>query len=99
MSGPVEVKDLPPGPGPGVSTAPVAELADSRITEVGTVEVRRALPNRGRRTVGPWCFADHFGPLDLDRHQGLDIGPLPHIGLQTVTWLFEGELVHRDSLG
>jgi redox-sensitive bicupin YhaK (pirin superfamily) len=63
------------------------------------MEVRRALPNRGRRTVGAWCFADHFGPVTVDEHRRTDIGPHPHMGLQTVTWLLEGELLHRDSLG
>jgi redox-sensitive bicupin YhaK (pirin superfamily) len=49
--------------------------------------------------VGPWCFADHFGPAAVTETSGLDIGPHPHIGLQTVTWLVEGEVLHRDSLG
>ena len=60
--------------------------------------VRRLLPTRGRRLVGPWCFLDHYGP-----HQvigpGMSVGPHPHIGLQTVSWLIEGEVLHRDSLG
>jgi redox-sensitive bicupin YhaK (pirin superfamily) len=60
------------------------------------MEVRRALPRHDRRTVGAWCFLDHFGPAD---DTVMQIGPHPHIGLQTVTWLVQGELLHRDSLG
>lgn len=62
--------------------------------------VRRSLPRHGRRTVGAWCFADHFGPQPLSgAHPGMQVGPHPHIGLQTVTWLLEGEVLHTDSLG
>jgi redox-sensitive bicupin YhaK (pirin superfamily) len=61
--------------------------------------VRRALPWHGRRTVGAWCFVDHFGPVPADQADAMQIGPHPHIGLQTVTWLLEGEVVHTDSLG
>lgn len=59
----------------------------------------RALPRRDRRTVGAWCFADHMGPTTEVASGPGGIGPHPHIGLQTVTWLVAGELVHRDSLG
>ena len=75
------------------------EILDSREAEVGAIRVRRALPRRARRTVGAWCFADHVGPLSVTDAQRVDIGPHPHVGLQTVTWLLAGELVHRDSLG
>jgi redox-sensitive bicupin YhaK (pirin superfamily) len=77
----------------------VVELLESRETEVGAMRVRRALPRRAHRTVGPWCFADHMGPAAVTEQHGLDIGPHPHIGLQTVTWLVAGEARHRDSLG
>lgn len=63
------------------------------------MQVRRALPRRARRTVGAWCFADHMGPMTATPDVGADIGPHPHTGLQTVTWLTAGELLHRDSLG
>ena len=63
---------------------------------VGSLTVQRALPRRGRRTVGSWCFADVMGPADA---AAVGIGPHPHIGLQTVTWLLAGELLHLDSLG
>jgi quercetin 2,3-dioxygenase len=75
------------------------EVSASHHAEVGRFGVRRALPRRGRRTIGAWCFADHMGPADVSDDQGLDIGPHPHCGLQTVTWLIEGQALHRDSLG
>jgi redox-sensitive bicupin YhaK (pirin superfamily) len=61
--------------------------------------IQRALPHRDRRMIGAWCFFDHFGPLDLKTGKELDIGPHPHLGLQTFTWLLSGEILHRDSLG
>ena len=61
--------------------------------------VRRALPVAQRRTVGPFVFFDHFGPVALARAEDADVRPHPHIGLATVTWLFDGEILHRDSLG
>lgn len=61
--------------------------------------VARALPQRARRLVGAWCFADHFGPVAVDGAAGMRVGPHPHIGLQTVSWLVAGEVLHRDSLG
>jgi redox-sensitive bicupin YhaK (pirin superfamily) len=61
--------------------------------------IRRALPRHDRRTVGSWCFVDHMGPGEVTAEHGMDIGPHPHIGLQTVTWLLEGTVLHRDSLG
>jgi redox-sensitive bicupin YhaK (pirin superfamily) len=75
------------------------ELFESRDAQVGEMRVRRALPTKGRRTVGAWCFADHMGPLSLTPDRSVDVAPHPHIGLQTVTWLFSGEFLHRDSLG
>jgi quercetin 2,3-dioxygenase len=75
------------------------QVTESRESQVGRFTVRRALPRRGRRTVGAWCFADHMGPADVTENSGLDVGPHPHIGLQTVTWLTDGEVLHRDSLG
>lgn len=61
--------------------------------------VRRLLPHRQRRLVGGWCFVDHFGPDDVAGRPGMQVPPHPHTGLQTVTWLVEGEIEHRDSLG
>ena len=74
-------------------------LEPSRVATVGETTVRRALPRRGHRPVGAWCFADHLGPEPSDGGLGTGIGPHPHIGLQTVTWLVAGEILHRDSLG
>jgi redox-sensitive bicupin YhaK (pirin superfamily) len=61
--------------------------------------VTRTLPNRQRRMVGAWCFLDAYGPHDLGDSAGMRVGPHPHTGLQTVTWLVAGEVLHRDSLG
>ena len=61
--------------------------------------VRRTLPNREQRTIGAWCFLDHAGPVQFEPGKGLHVGAHPHIGLQTFTWLIEGEVLHRDSLG
>ena len=74
-------------------------ITDSRSALVGELSVRRALPTRGRRTVGAWCFIDHMGPATLSPDNLFGVAPHPHIGLQTVTWLLDGALVHRDSLG
>ena len=97
MSGPVSTEDCPPVAAAEPVPPPVVEVTPSREAEVGGAPVRRALPTKGRRTVGAWCFADHLGPVADD--DGLSIGPHPHIGLQTVTWLVAGEVLHRDSLG
>lgn len=61
--------------------------------------VRRTLPHRDRSFVGAWCFVDHYGPDDVADTGGMDVAPHPHSGLQTVSWLFEGEVEHRDSAG
>jgi len=76
-----------------------AEIAPPTKELVGGFEVRRALPSLQRRTVGPFVFFDEMGPAILGPGRGLDVAPHPHIGLATVTYLFEGELLHRDSLG
>jgi redox-sensitive bicupin YhaK (pirin superfamily) len=100
MSGPVAELDAPATVADcGHPTAPCVQVSDSREEQLGLVRVRRALPRQGRRTVGAWCFADHMGPADVTENSGLDVGPHPHIGLQTITWLTEGQVLHRDSLG
>ncbi|OBK71292.1 pirin family protein [Mycobacterium sp. 1274761.0] len=63
------------------------------------IRVRRTLPQRVRSLIGAWCFADHYGPHDVRDGVGMDVPPHPHTGLQTVSWLFEGEVEHRDSAG
>ena len=64
----------------------------------GTV-IKRALPSRHKRMIGAWCFLDHAGPVTFPQGDGLDVGPHPHIGLQTFTWMIEGTMMHTDSLG
>jgi redox-sensitive bicupin YhaK (pirin superfamily) len=70
-----------------------------RAHDIGGFEVRRALPARERQMVGPFIFFDQMGPGEFLSGQGLDVRPHPHIGLSTVTYLFEGAIQHRDSLG
>lgn len=75
------------------------ELFESHQATVGRFTVARSLPVIGRRMIGAWCFADHFGPAEVSPESGLDVGPHPHTGLQTVTWITGGQVLHRDSLG
>ena len=67
--------------------------------DLGAFQVRRALPSPKRVMVGPFIFVDQFGPAHLPPGQAMDVRPHPHIGLATVTWLFEGAIDHRDSIG
>jgi quercetin 2,3-dioxygenase len=83
---------------PAVTTQDL-ELTEARQAQVGDLTVRRLLPLRLRRSVGAWCFIDHYGPQSVDGVAGMHVPPHPHIGLQTVTWLLEGNVLHRDSLG
>ena len=69
-----------------------------KAVELGALTVRRLLPVRGRRLIGSYCFLDRFGPLEFAGTKPMDVAPHPHIGLQTVTWLLDGEIVHKDSL-
>ncbi|MBS0554280.1 MAG: pirin family protein, partial [Proteobacteria bacterium] len=72
----------------------------ARTAEIGGgVSVSRLLPTLQRRMVGAWCFLDHAGPAGFEPGAGMRVGPHPHIGLQTFTWMIEGEVLHRDSLG
>ncbi|MEU3499295.1 pirin family protein [Streptomyces hundungensis] len=83
-----------------VVAEPVRELLSPRTVQLGeSSEVRRLLPNLGRRMVGAWAFVDHYGPDDIADEPGMQVAPHPHMGLQTVSWLHEGEVLHRDSLG
>ncbi|MGN6330132.1 MAG: pirin family protein [Motilibacteraceae bacterium] len=98
----------PAGPASTPAPAPqpddeggVTEVLPAREVPLGgtrKLRVRRTLPHRSLRTVGAWCFVDHYGPVPLDQ-EGMDVPPHPHVGLQTVTWLLEGEVLHQDSLG
>ncbi|MGW2181900.1 pirin family protein [Streptomyces sp. NPDC001732] len=83
-----------------VVAEPVRELLSPRRVRLGeSTEVRRLLPNLGRRMVGAWAFVDHYGPDDIADEPGMQVPPHPHMGLQTVSWLHDGEVLHRDSLG
>lgn len=78
------------------------EVLTARDVPLGgprAMRVRRTLPQRARTLIGAWCFADHYGPDDVTGTGGMDVAPHPHTGLQTVSWLFSGEIEHRDSLG
>ena len=77
----------------------VERVIEARPRDLGGFSVRRLLPAPGRRTVGPFIFFDHIGPARFEQGAGVDVRPHPHIGLATVTYLFEGEFMHRDSLG
>ncbi|GAA2788252.1 pirin family protein [Kribbella solani] len=95
--------------GTGECDGPVLEMLEAREVVLGrTTKVRRLLPNKNRRMVGAWCFVDHYGPDDLTRRvdsydvpggRGMHVPPHPHTSLQTVSWLFEGEIEHRDTVG
>ncbi len=78
---------------------PVALVVEPRRRDIGGLPVQRLLPVREARAVGPFVFLDRRGPLDVQPGQDVDVLPHPHIGLATVTWLFEGAMTHRDSLG
>ncbi|MGF1631638.1 MAG: pirin family protein [Kiloniellaceae bacterium] len=83
-----------------MSGGSVVELViEPRLRDIGDFAVRRILPFARRRMVGPFIFLDEFGPIELPAGQGIDVRPHPHIGLATVTYLFAGEIMHRDSLG
>jgi hypothetical protein len=74
-------------------------MIEPRGKDLGGFSVRRILPYAKRRMVGPFIFLDHMGPAQFAAGQGMDVRPHPHIGLATVTYLFEGEIHHRDTLG
>jgi quercetin 2,3-dioxygenase len=85
-----------------VAVEPVRELLAGSAVALGgprAMSVTRTLPNKSRRMVGAWCFVDFYGPDDISTSTGMQVAPHPHIGLQTVSWLIAGEVLHRDSLG
>src|SRR6266702_738998 len=83
---------------PGV--VPAVDVIEARKAAIGDgAEVRRLLPQRTLRPIGAWCFLDHYGPDEVSRGPGMQVPPHPHVGLQTVSWLFQGLVLHRDSLG
>lgn len=87
---------------PQVVTAPVVQVLTPRDVPLGgprAMTVRRTIPHRERSFIGAWCFVDHYGPDDTAATGGMNVPPHPHTGLQTVTWLFDGQVEHRDSGG
>ena len=88
-----------PVAGDAFSCDALEQLIIPRSSDIGGFAVRRALPTARRRLVGPFIFFDRMGPAVLRAGEALDVKPHPHIGLSTVTYLFDGEIKHRDSLG
>ncbi len=88
-----------PAPVPVARVAPGRVAIEPRVRDLGGFSVRRVLPAPFHRMVGPFIFFDHMGPTDFAPGGGIDVRPHPHINLATVTYLFEGEIFHRDSLG
>ncbi len=88
-----------PAPGDARASDLIEQVIVPRSVDLGDVTVHRALPSARSRMVGPFIFFDHFGPAVFSAGKGIDVRPHPHIGLATVTYLFDGEIVHRDSLG
>jgi redox-sensitive bicupin YhaK (pirin superfamily) len=88
-----------PLPGDAHTCDAIERVIIPRTSDLGGFSVRRALPSSQRRMVGPFIFFDHMGPAEFRAGQGIDVRPHPHIGLATVTYLFAGEIMHRDSLG
>jgi redox-sensitive bicupin YhaK (pirin superfamily) len=88
-----------PIPGDARSSEAIAQVIVPRSVDLGGFQVHRTLPSAQSRMVGPFIFFDHFGPAMFKAGDGVDVRPHPHIGLATVTYLFDGEIVHRDSLG
>ena len=88
-----------PAPGDRFACDALELVVVPRSVDLGDFEVRRALPHTSRRTVGPFVFFDHFGPAVFKAGNGLDVRPHPHIGLSTLTYLYDGEITHRDNLG
>ncbi len=91
--------DIEPASGPCPGTSEIATVIDARPRDLGGFTVGRVLPAAARKLIGPFIFFDHMGPAAFPPGHGIDVRPHPHIGLATVTYLFEGEIVHRDSLG
>jgi redox-sensitive bicupin YhaK (pirin superfamily) len=88
-----------PAAGDAYQCDAISQVIVPRTVDLGDFAVRRALPSARTRMVGPFIFFDHFGPAEFHAGSGLDVRPHPHIGLATVTYLFDGEIMHRDSLG
>jgi hypothetical protein len=90
---PIEIVEAP-GPDEPAGSVTVLEPRDVPLGGPRAMQVRRTLPQRGRSLIGGWCFVDHYGPEEV----AMVVPPHPHTGLQTVSWLFAGEVEHRDSV-
>lgn len=88
-----------PRPGDAAAADALETVVVPRARDIGSFEVRRALPSAQRQMVGPFIFFDQFGPVVMKAGQGMDVRPHPHIGLSTVTWIYDGIIQHKDSLG
>ncbi|WP_018862063.1 MULTISPECIES: pirin family protein [unclassified Thioalkalivibrio] len=98
MSNTLETTEQPCTASPAPCAA-IETVLQPRERDLGGFSVRRVLPTAQRRMVGPWIFFDHMGPAHFPADEGINVRPHPHIGIATVTYLFEGEILHRDSLG
>ncbi|WP_018140375.1 pirin family protein [Thioalkalivibrio sp. ALJ7] len=98
MSNTLETTEQPCTASPAPCAA-IETVLQPRERDLGGFSVRRVLPTAQRRMVGPWIFFDHMGPARFPAGEGINVRPHPHIGIATVTYLFEGEILHRDSLG
>jgi redox-sensitive bicupin YhaK (pirin superfamily) len=87
------------GETPGGSGVQILAAREVPLGGPRAMRVRRSLPQRARSLIGAWCFVDHYGPDDVGERGGMDVPPHPHTGLQTASWLFSGEIEHRDSMG
>jgi quercetin 2,3-dioxygenase len=96
---PTELRCGAPDHGEQVPKVDVLSARDVPLGGPRAMTVRRTLPQRARTLIGAWCFVDHYGPDDVAGTGGMDVAPHPHTGLQTVSWLFSGEIEHRDSMG
>lgn len=88
-----------PAPGDKFACDAIETIIVPRARDLGGFQVKRALPSAKKQMIGPFIFFDQFGPAEFITNEGIDVRPHPHIGLSTVTYLFEGEIYHRDSLG
>src|SRR5699024_4926443 len=87
----------PNGPEPGGAAVEIITSRDVPLGGPRAMTVKRTLPQRKRSLIGAWCFVDHFGPDDVSATGGMDVPSHPHTGLQTVSWLFAGNITHHDS--
>src|SRR5262245_61974463 len=98
MSNPESDRELVLPPGGGDLVRSLRRLEPREVRLGPRTAVLRVLPSKERRMIGAWCFVDHYGPEDITHEAGMRVAPHPHTGLQTASWLLEGEIHHHDSL-